>query len=415
MRGPMYPKMPSTLGQTAVVPQSTRPPAEMSVSEATRRAKEALAQPEIRAILMGEGRRVPVTGAYYDDIRARQQVGTSAPRSLTNQFARGEFNKRGGVKSFAASRYNYPSRQMVIGSTLAGMHESLSPSEAYAAQRSRLMGLGAVSQEQRLAEFKKFIDNGIFKLIDVAVDTVNKGSELLVTGINAALANESLRSLVPAKIIAAYPNGLPTPIFDKNVIYAQLANDVHRSKVNVARTALQASLGDGAASIFDVINALAAIGLGDVAAKINAYITLDMPELARRAWITHLYKLAWSKEPAPAVLDQLLADAGLAAQATFAKAVEYLSNPRFDPAKQPAGGAGGAGGAAGGRGGKGRGRRPGPFLPPGQLARLRKLAEERKRQEAMTPPKEEVKESNTGLYIGLGVAAVAAIILLRRK
>jgi hypothetical protein len=91
----------------------------MSVSEATRLAKEALAHQDVQSILMGEGPRVPITGNYYDAIRAQYQVRTHAPSALTNQFSRGLFNKRGGVKSFAAADYNYPSQQMVIGAALA--------------------------------------------------------------------------------------------------------------------------------------------------------------------------------------------------------------------------------------------------------------------------------------------------------
>jgi hypothetical protein len=115
-RPPYYPKFRATLQGS----ESIRPPVEESVSEATRRAKEALAAQEVKSILLGSGEYVPVTGQYYDMIRAAQQVRTRAPRALTNQFVRGVYNKAGGVKSFAAANYSYPSGQMVIGAALAG-------------------------------------------------------------------------------------------------------------------------------------------------------------------------------------------------------------------------------------------------------------------------------------------------------
>lgn len=113
---------------------SIRPVREESVSERLRREKE---------LLLGSGPAVPVTGQYYDVIRATQQVRTRAPQALTNAFVRGINNKVGGVKSFAAANYNYPSGQMVIGASLAGMCGSCgSPSEDRKRQMERLMGLG---------------------------------------------------------------------------------------------------------------------------------------------------------------------------------------------------------------------------------------------------------------------------------
>ena len=111
---------------------SIRPPQQMSVSEQQRKLKE---------LLLGGGRPMPITGQYYDVIRASQQVRTSAPRALTNAAVRGINNKAGGVRSFAAANYNYPSGQMVIGASLAGF--SASPSEDRKRQMARLMGLGA--------------------------------------------------------------------------------------------------------------------------------------------------------------------------------------------------------------------------------------------------------------------------------
>jgi hypothetical protein len=102
----------------------------MSVSEQQRKLKE---------LLLGSGQAAPITGQYYDALRATQQVRTGAPRALTNAAIRGINNKAGGVRSFAAAGYNYPSGQMVIGASLAG----LSPSQDRARQMRALMGLGA--------------------------------------------------------------------------------------------------------------------------------------------------------------------------------------------------------------------------------------------------------------------------------
>jgi hypothetical protein len=93
---------------------------DMSVSEQIRAAKDALSQSAVKDLLLGNGGGVPVTGQYYDLIRAQQQVRTGAPSALTNPFIRGINNQRGGVKSFAAANYKYPSGQMVIGAALAG-------------------------------------------------------------------------------------------------------------------------------------------------------------------------------------------------------------------------------------------------------------------------------------------------------
>ena len=134
MRRPTYPKFPATLQASP----SIRPDVGMSVSDATRLAKESFANPDVFGILMGEGPRVPVTGNYYDAIRAQYQVQTSAPSALTNQFVRGIYNTRGGVKSFAAANYSYPSQQMVIGAALAGL--SAAPkSAAVVAARKRVL------------------------------------------------------------------------------------------------------------------------------------------------------------------------------------------------------------------------------------------------------------------------------------
>lgn len=126
MRAPQYPKLPATLG-------NIRPEREASVSELTRAQKEILANTSAT---------VPVTGQYYDLIRASQQVQTSAPAALTDAYVRGIRNKAGGVKSFAAAGYNYPSGQMVIGAALAGAGTFMSPSQARKQQMAQLLGLG---------------------------------------------------------------------------------------------------------------------------------------------------------------------------------------------------------------------------------------------------------------------------------
>lgn len=140
---PKYPQMPATLQASPPI----RPPMPVSVSEQIRAAKEALKQPAVQEKLLTSSQPVPVTGQYYDVIRATQQVRTSAPPALTNPYVRGINNKAGGVKSFAAANYNYPSGQMVIGASLAGCSTCSSPSEDRKAQMAKLLGLGAVEGE----------------------------------------------------------------------------------------------------------------------------------------------------------------------------------------------------------------------------------------------------------------------------
>jgi hypothetical protein len=137
MNPPKYARFPATLQASPPI----RPERDMSVSEQIRLAKEALARPAVRDQLLTSFQPVPVTGQYYDLIRATQQVRTSAPPALTNAFVRGINNKAGGVKSFAAAGYNYPSGQMVIGAALAGMHPTGSPSEDRKRQMERMLGL----------------------------------------------------------------------------------------------------------------------------------------------------------------------------------------------------------------------------------------------------------------------------------
>jgi hypothetical protein len=150
MNPPKYARFPATLQASP----SIRPEREMSVSEQMRLAREALARPAVRDQLLTSFQPVPVTGQYYDVIRATQQVRTSAPPALTNAFVRGINNKAGGVKSFAAAGYNYPSGQMVIGAALAGMPcpSCGSPSEDRKAQMAGLLGLGAAAEASDLAQ-----------------------------------------------------------------------------------------------------------------------------------------------------------------------------------------------------------------------------------------------------------------------
>jgi len=147
---PKYQQMPATLQASPPI----RPPMPVSVSEQIRAAKEALKQPAVRDALLTSTQPVPVTGQYYDMIRAGQQVRTSAPPALTNPYVRGINNKAGGVKSFAAANYNYPSGQMVIGAALAGSpcYSCGSPSEDRKAQMERLLGLGAAAEASDLAQ-----------------------------------------------------------------------------------------------------------------------------------------------------------------------------------------------------------------------------------------------------------------------
>lgn len=109
-----------------------------SVAEAVRKQKDA--------ILYSDGSNTPLTGQYYDVMRATQQVRTSAPSAFTNAGIRGIRNQYGGVKSYAAATYNYPSGQMVIGAGLSAVpYPSLeTPSAARKRQMGTLMGLNGI-------------------------------------------------------------------------------------------------------------------------------------------------------------------------------------------------------------------------------------------------------------------------------
>jgi hypothetical protein len=126
---PQYPKMASTLQGRPIVGET--------VADVVRKQRDALLYSDSK---------VPLTGQYYDIFRATQQVRTSAPANLTNAYIRGIQNKAGGVKSFAASTYQYPSGQMVIGAALAGIPES--PSDW---RRQQLAGLGFLAPGTDLA------------------------------------------------------------------------------------------------------------------------------------------------------------------------------------------------------------------------------------------------------------------------
>lgn len=150
---------------------SIRPAQGESVSERLRREKE---------LLLGNGPAVPITGQYYDVIRATQQVRTSAPRALTNAFVRGINNKSGGVKSFAAANYNYPSGQMVIGASLAGMCGSCgSPAMERQRQMAKLMGLGAIPDPELAQQIR--IAAGIASLIPKFPQSLDVGNEVCDT------------------------------------------------------------------------------------------------------------------------------------------------------------------------------------------------------------------------------------------
>ena len=122
---PRYPKMASTLQGRPIVGET--------VADVVRLQRDALLYSDSK---------VPLTGPYYDVFRATQQVRTSAPASLTNAYVRGIQNKAGGVKSFAAATYQYPSGQMVIGAALAGIPESPSDWRRHQLAGSPLAGLG---------------------------------------------------------------------------------------------------------------------------------------------------------------------------------------------------------------------------------------------------------------------------------
>jgi hypothetical protein len=131
-----------------------------SVADAVRKQKDA--------ILYSDGSDVPLTGQYYDLMRATQQVRTAAPTAFTNAGIRGIRNQYGGVKSYAAAGYNYPSGQMVIGAGLSAVpYPSLeTPSAARKRQMATLMGLSGIDESriQATKDCISLLDPSTYKL-----------------------------------------------------------------------------------------------------------------------------------------------------------------------------------------------------------------------------------------------------------
>jgi hypothetical protein len=121
---------------------SIRPPVPDAVADAVRRQRDSY--------LVSDSSAAPLTGQYYDMLRATQQIRTHAPSAYTNAGIRGIRNQYGGVKSYAAAGYNYPSGQMVIGAGLAAIpYPSLeTPSAARKRQMATLMGLSGIDNNK---------------------------------------------------------------------------------------------------------------------------------------------------------------------------------------------------------------------------------------------------------------------------
>lgn len=298
---------------------------------------------------------VPVTGDYYDAIR--QAAGFSfGPKRMPGQ-------------GFAAASYSYPSRQMVIGATLSGTPlvnavppraSQLSPRPRFATRSggegpryqmitspsddrrkmlSTLMGLGAMDESGRLAVFEEFKKvDPIYRIIESAVDGINKGVLASVTAVgNVAVGctggeNDSfLCTVIPAKVIAAAKQGqLYALQIDKNKVFAQLPNMIHRRQIDLVRTSLQASLGDSAGAIYDilmdVVNIGDKLGIGEQTKKVREFLTFALPDELRAGWIRFLYRKATGQLPSPSALQKLMEDPALAAAGSYESARDYVKS-----------------------------------------------------------------------------------------
>jgi hypothetical protein len=398
-----------------------RPDAPVSVSEQTRIAKEALKQEAIASILMGEGGAVPVTGNYYDAIRARQQVRTSAPANLTNQFVRGLYNKKGGVKSFAAANYDYPSQQMVIGAALAGLGSSPTQVER----------LGRIVGDTYVAPFPNMVRSSYSSspseerarqmagLLGLNGNAMTLKKEDVGPVVSAFVSNNEIlktaRDLIRQAIKALNDNfGFDLDLdFDK--FFENLADYMHQQQVD----ALQVLVNTFGGSVG---------GLGYTALKdklpgfiVNG-LTFTTPEPLRRDWAAQMYKAVWGADPKVDKLDKLLKDDNYALASDFAGAAKAIGKPKFDPdaaATPPAGGSSGsgAGTGSGGRGGAVTPRLPGVLLP-GMLRPRPGLIKPLPIRPTFIQPVAPAKSgSNTALIVG-GVAAVAVVayfVMSRKK
>jgi hypothetical protein len=392
-----------------------RPEAPMSVSEQTRVAKEALKQAGVAAILMGQGEPVPVTGNYYDAIRATQQVQTSAPANLTNQFVRGLYNKKGGVKSFAAANYDYPSQQMVIGAALAGLGSAplqverlgrivgdtyvapfpviptgrggvSSPSEERRNQMAGLLGLAGTAKTLSKAD------------VGPVVSAFVNSNQILKT------ARDTIRS-----VIKFANDNLGTDLdIDFDAFWANLADYMHQREID----SLQVLVNTFGGSIG---------GLGYSALKeklpggLVSALTFSTPDSLRHDWAAQMYKQVWGVDPKVEKLDKLLKDDNYALATDFAGAARTIAKPKFDPDAAP-GASGGAGAGTGSGGSTGGGRRPGV---PGRISPIRPLPGRIGPRLMPIGPVAPVKPaggSNTALIVGgVAVAGLAAFFLLRKR
>lgn len=416
----------------AVVPPpspSIRPAAPMSVSEQTRIAKEALKQEAIADILMGQGGLVPVTGNYYDAIRATQQVRTSAPSSLTNQFVRGIYSTRGGVKSFAAANYNYPSQQMVVGAALAGFGEAPTEVEKLGSLRlGRLVGDTYVAPFPVIklppttsspSEVRRQQMAGLLGLAGVAKPLDKRNIFLVVSPfVNTTPVLKAARDAIREGVRVLNDKFGAEISFDFNKLWASLADYMHQTEIDVLQ-ALANSLGGSLGS------------LGYTTAKsylpetVKKLVIFTNPDDLRRNWAAQLYKQVWDKDPNAVVLARLLADDNYALATDFESAVKTVASKQYDPdAVSSATGGGTTGGTTGGakvytnKDDKKPGITPGmtvrPIIPtPKYIIPSKNVIPVPQVVPQVQPAAE---KSNTGLIVG-GVAAVAlvAFIALRKK
>lgn len=381
---------------------------------------------------------VPVSGNYTDAIRNAAGFAFGPPR----------LPKQG----YSAASYSYPSQQMVIGATLSGTpivnrqpvvssspnaprfatrsggqgpryQIITSPSEDRRKMLSTLMGLGALDERGRLLVFNEFKSKDpIYKLIDQALDKIN---QTILAGVSAigTRAAQCMGTEADAIDCAIYPDSIIKAAqegrlyalqIDKDRVFAQLVQMLQKQRIELIRTALDASLGATASTIYDilmdVVNVGDKIGVGDQVKAIREFLTFSVPDLLREGWIKFLYAKTMGTNPTRDVLSALMADPGLAATNSYDAAAAYVKNFKVPGAATPGGGGG----------------RLGPIIRSGMIPGLRSrllnpamirgdFARKIREDVKPPPPAKEPESDNTMLYVGAAAVIGAGLFFALRK
>lgn len=312
---------------------------------------------------------VPVVGEYTREIR--EEVGGFAPKRMPKQ-------------GFMASSYFYPSPKMIIGATLTGVplvnaqpvmgastrpaprfvtraggqgpgyQITTSPSEDRRKMLSTLMGLGAVPDAQRMADFKVFVNQSpAFKALSNIIDGVNSGVLAAVSAFAtyaAGCPDNFGCSALPANIVKAAQTGnLYALQIDRDRVLGQLANDLHRKEFDLLRSILQGLTNDAAAQVYDLVRLVADAGgldslpvvggkVKDIRDFLNTYVRYQIPDLLRADWIAFIYaKAMGGAKPTPEILSAMLVDPVLAQKGAYGDAIDYVREKYKAGAPVPAG------------------------------------------------------------------------------